>query len=111
MKTAIDHVQEGMVLLAPVVDAKGRLILPKGEKLTGHVIGRLSRFGVTHVDVEGTTPAAGQPEAAPAPKLDEATLTAQIHARFGAAGQDERMILIRDAVTRQLLRTGVSKPI
>jgi hypothetical protein len=114
LKISIEHATEGMVLSAAVVDAKGRLILPKGEKLAGPMIERLGRFGVLHLDVEdpAAEPSAGDAGAAPrAPRVDEAALIRQIHQRFDGVRDDTRMILIRDAVTRQLVRSGVSKPI
>ena len=103
-----------MVLLAPVVDTKGRLILPKGAELSPHVLGRLARFGVTHVDIQPPDQESGGDEEGAEPQaasIDEEQLTREIHQRFEGIGDDERMIVIRDAVTRQLVRSGVSKPI
>ena len=75
---------------------------------------RSERFGVMNLDVkEPAEGAEGEEQAAepPAGSIDEEKLTEEIHARFSKIGDDERMGLIRDAVTRQLVRSGVSKPI
>jgi hypothetical protein len=115
MRIAIENAAEGMVLSGPVVDAKGRLILPKGETLNPSMISRLSRFGVTHLEVDAPEAAEGAAaEGGAEPKqagLDEAALTAEIQARFASIGNDERMGKIRDAVVRQLVRSGVARPI
>ena len=114
MRISIDHAEEGMILLGPVTDTKGRLILPKGVELNAHVLGRLERFGVMNLDVKGPAEGAEGEEQAAEPqagRVDDEKLTEEIHARFSEIGDDERMGLIRDAVTRQLVRSGVSKPI
>src|SRR3990167_926408 len=103
-----------MVLSGPVVDAKGRLILPKGETLNPAMISRLNRFGVTHLDVDSPTASDGGNDGGADPKpagVDEAALTEEVRSRFASIGDDERMIMIRDAVVRQLVRSGVSRPI
>ena len=114
MKISIDHAKEGMVLLAPVVDVKGRLILPKGEVLNPHVMGRLARFGVSHVDVEtlaADAPDDGNGAAPAAPAVDEGKIREEIERRFADIGTDERMTQIRDAIVGQLVQRGVAKPI
>lgn len=114
MRIAIDNAAEGMVLSGPVVDAKGRLILPKGETLNPAMISRLSRFGVTHVEIDAPAAPADAADEGAEPKqagVDEAALAAEIQARFASIGDDERMVAIRDAVVRQLVRSGVARPI
>lgn len=114
MRIAIDNAAEGMVLSGPVVDAKGRLILPKGEKLNPAMLSRLNRFGVTHLDVDAPAAPGADGDGGVEPKaagVDEAALAATIQARFASIGDDERMGMIRDAVVRQLVRSGVARPI
>ncbi|MEQ9400729.1 MAG: hypothetical protein RJQ04_16310 [Longimicrobiales bacterium] len=53
----VDQAQEGMVLSAPVTDRRGRLLIPAGKELSERHVDALRMWGVTHVEVEGDSPA------------------------------------------------------
>lgn len=95
-----------MVLREAVIDGRGRLILPKGETLDAHILERLARFGVRHVDIEGDSDgveAPGEPEGI-LPGVTPLTILENIGRRYAAVGADPRMAVIRDVFTRVLSR-------
>ncbi len=67
----VDQAQPGMVLAAPVMDRRGRLLIPVGKELTERHVDALRMWGVTHIEVEGE-----RPDEAPAAELTPETLEA-----------------------------------
>lgn len=52
-RIAIQDAKDGMILAEPAVDAQGRILMAKGEKLTLKLIERFTNYGVHEVVVEG----------------------------------------------------------
>lgn len=52
----VDEAQVGDVLTAPLENAEGRVLLPKGAKLSAAVLSRLKGWGVSDLEVEGEDP-------------------------------------------------------
>jgi len=50
---SIEQVTTGMVLAGPVVDRRGRLLIPAGKSLTDKHLGALKMWGIPHVEIEG----------------------------------------------------------
>ncbi|MBM3278944.1 MAG: hypothetical protein FJY95_12810 [Candidatus Handelsmanbacteria bacterium] len=49
----VQEAKVGEVLAAPVINRQGRILLPKGAKLSPAVLSRLQGWGVFEVQVEG----------------------------------------------------------
>ena len=50
---SVEQVVPGMVLSGPVVDRRGRLLIPAGKSLTEKHVSALKMWGVPHVEIEG----------------------------------------------------------
>ena len=50
---SVEQVTQGMVLAGPVVDRRGRLLIPAGKSLTDRHVGALKMWGIPHVEIEG----------------------------------------------------------
>jgi len=50
---SVEQVTPGMVLSGPVVDRRGRLLIPAGKSLTEKHVGALKMWGVPNVEIEG----------------------------------------------------------
>lgn len=50
---SVDQARPGMVLLLPVTDRRGRLLIPAGNALTERHVHALKMWGVTQLDIEG----------------------------------------------------------
>lgn len=50
---AVEEAQVGDVLEAPLHNAQGRVLLPKGAKLSPAVLARLKGWGIVELTVEG----------------------------------------------------------
>ncbi len=50
---AIADLEPGMVVAHPIVDQKGRIIIPESTRLTPMHIARLEKWGITKVSVRG----------------------------------------------------------
>ena len=57
----VEEAQVGDVLAAPLENAQGRVLLPKGAKLSAAVLSRLTGWGVSGLEVEGEDPASPVP--------------------------------------------------
>ena len=57
----VEEAQVGDVLAAPLENAQGRVLLPKGAKLSAAVLARLTGWGVSGLEVEGEDPDAPAP--------------------------------------------------
>ena len=49
----VGQAQTGMILVADVLDRRGRLLIPAGKELSEKHLGALPAWGVTHIEVEG----------------------------------------------------------
>lgn len=54
-----DKAELGMILSAPVMDRRGRLLMPAGRELEEKHLEALPMWGVTQIEVEGDGPEAG----------------------------------------------------
>ena len=96
---AVGEAEVGDVVAKPVVNDRGRVLLPVGSRLSAAVLSRLSSWGVERVTVEG-----GEPEepveagsGADAPDVDEA-----LELRFSEWEGDELMMAIKQIARRHL---------
>ncbi len=86
----------GDVLAAPVADEQGRVLLPKGAKLSAAVLSRLKGWGVRELAVEG--------EDSEAPGKSAAELITELEHRFSDWQEDALMTDLKDIVRRHLFR-------
>lgn len=49
----VEKAEVGMVLAEPVLDRRGRLLMPAGRELEGKHLEALPMWGISHVQVEG----------------------------------------------------------
>jgi hypothetical protein len=86
----------GDVIAAPVTDGQGRVLLPKGARLSAAVLSRLAGWGVRELAVEGDDPAA--------PGKSAAEMVDELEHRFADWQDDPLMMDLRDVVRRHLFR-------
>ena len=92
---SVGEANVGDVVAEPVANAQGRVLLPRGSKLSAAVLSRLGGWGVTHLKIEG--------EDQPAAQGDEPTdLLTELDHRFSPWGGDELMMAIKDTAARHL---------
>jgi len=98
---AVGEAQVGDVIVEPIVNDKGRVLLPPGARLSAAVLSRLQGWGVSTLRVEGEEADAeaddGEPEA------DEGREQA-LELRFALWEDDELMMAIKQ-IARQHLRS------
>ena len=93
--------QLGDVIAEPVANAEGRILLPKGSKLSAAVLSRLDGWGVTKLTVEGDDP---DGEEEPANSLLD-----DLDHRFSAWDGDDLMMEIKDLARSHLVRARLDK--
>ena len=95
---AVGQAQVGDVVAEPVANAQGRVLLPKGARLSPAVLSRLAGWGVSRLQVEGLDPEA--------PEASEESGGADeiLDARFAAWEGDELMMAIKGFARRHLSR-------
>lgn len=102
-----DSARPGMVLAAPVLDRRGRLLIPEGCELTERHVQALKTWGVTSLQVEGD-------ELEPEPlDLDPSVLAGlrdEMRRRMGENDPEHPLIhaLFEHTVRRQAERLAVS---
>ena len=98
---AVGEAQVGDIIVEPIVNDKGRVLLPPGARLSAAVLSRLQGWGVHRLKVEGEEPegdSADEGEAA-----DESREQA-LELRFAHWEDDELMMAIKQ-IARQHLRS------
>ena len=96
----VDEVQVGDVVVEPVHDAQGRMLLPVGSKISPAVMSRLADWGVTQLCVEGDRVEApdGAPDSAGSEEL------AALEHRFSDVKGDPLMDRIQAVARSHLVR-------
>ena len=97
----VGQAEVGDVVAEPVVNEQGRVLLPKGARLSPAVLSRLRGWGITRLQVEGEEAAdegAGGDEAG---SVDGALLEALEH-RFAGCEEDEVMMAIKEVARAHL---------
>ena len=97
----VGQAEIGDVVAEPVVNEQGRVLLPKGAKLSPAVLSRLRGWGVTRLQVEGEDTAGEDGGADEAGSVDEALLDALEH-RFAGCEEDEVMMAIKKVARAHL---------
>lgn len=80
----------GMILSAPVLDRRGRLLIPEGCELTERHIGALGTWGISHIGIEGSDGHMAGPLALDPAVVERAT--AEVAPRMGANDPDHPLI-------------------
>ena len=89
----------GDVIAEPIVNDEGRVLLPKGAKLSAAVLSRLQGWGVHQLKVEGEDVVGEEGEA-----TDSADLLEELEHRFGDWEGDELMMEIKRIAQGHLRR-------
>ena len=97
-KISVTEAQAGDVIGEPIPNDEGRVLLPKGAKLSPAVLSRLAGWGVESIEVEGEDPDAAEDES-PAGEVD-------LDHRFGEWEDDELMMAIKQIARRHLSGTS-----
>lgn len=103
----VERAQEGMVLAAPVIDRRGRLLIPVGATLSERHVKALLVWGVPKIEVEGAEPE-GEAPAAPSPEA-LAKAEAAVEQRFAVVGTGHPFLeqLKACAIERALTPVGL----
>lgn len=91
---SVGEAKVGDVVADPVANDQGRVLLPRGSKLSAAVLSRLRGWGVTRLKIEGDEPDARGDE--------PVDLLADLDHRFSAWDGDELMMAIKDTAARHL---------
>ena len=82
----------GDVVAEPLVNAQGRVLLPKGAKLSAAVLSRLQGWGIHQLKIEGQA----EVDTAPVTEEDsESALREELEYRFSDWDEDEIMGAIK----------------
>jgi hypothetical protein len=103
-KIAASEAQVGDVVAEPVVNDKGRTLLPKGARLSAAVVSRLAGWGVAELFVEGEGEAPEFDilvEGAEA-SAESSSLLAGLEERFAEWESDATMMRIKAIARRHL---------
>ena len=92
-RISINAAEPGMVTTDPVMDEKGRTICGPGTELTGNLLGRLERMGVSILHVES---GAGADEGDCQARRDE------IEARFAHVGPGNLLSELKSVLLERL---------
>ena len=90
----VTRAQVGDVIAVPLVNDQGRILLPKGAKLSPAVLSRLAGWGVLSLQIEGDDPDATIEGPETGGTTDE------IDHRFAAWESDELMMAIKAVALR-----------
>ena len=93
-RIAVDEAQAGDLLAEPLENTQGKILLPKGAKLSSAVISRLRGWGIQTLAVEGD-----DPDSTSAEKLLEV-----LEFRFSDLEEDELMMRIKTIARSHLLK-------
>lgn len=96
----VGQAEVGDVVAEPVVNEQGRVLLPKGAKLSPAVLSRLRGWGVERLQVEGEETADADEGA-----VDDSLLDALEH-RFSDWEEDDLMMEIKRVARTHLSRAG-----
>lgn len=91
---SVEEAQVGDVLAAPLENAQGRVLLPKGAKLSAAVLSRLTGWGVSGLEVEGEDP--------DAPAVSDTERLEVFERRFADCMDDPLMLQIKEIAHRHL---------
>jgi len=94
-KISVDEAELGDVLAEPLENDQGRVLLPKGARLSTAVLSRLKGWGVRTVSVEGEDPDTARRE-----KLLE-----DLEFRFSELEDDALMMQVKAIARTHLLKT------
>ena len=89
---ALENARAGQILAAPLEDARGRILLPRGARLSAAVIARLRGWGINRLSIEGD-----YQDAASSEKLLE-----DLEFRFAGLEEDALMMQIKAVARRHL---------
>lgn len=92
----VTEAQVGDIIAGPVINDEGRVLLPKGAKLSPAVLSRLAGWGVQTIQVEGDDVETVTDE----PGASDAA--ADLDQRFSAWEEDELMMAIKQVARRHL---------
>ncbi len=95
---AVGEAEVGNVVAEPVVNDQGRVLLPRGARLSAAVLSRLAGWGVSRLHVEGEDPEEPQ-TGQTAEAVDE-----ELDLRFSGWEDDDLMMAIKDVARQHLSR-------
>lgn len=93
-RIALAEAQVGDILAEPLTDEQGKMLLPKGARLSTAVLSLLRRRGISVLSVEGEDPLAG----------DIQQLLEKLEFRFAGLEDDPLMMQIKAIARGHLLR-------
>ena len=94
----------GDVIAEPIVNDEGRVLLPKGAKLSAAVLSRLQGWGVHQLKVEGEEVVGEEVVGEEGEATDSADLLEELEHRFGDWEGDELMMEIKRIAQGHLRR-------
>ena len=92
---SVDEAEVGDIVAAPLTNEQGRVLLPKGAKLSAAVLSRLKGWGVYEVVVEGEDPEEEE-------GMSAAGRMGELEHRFSNWEGDELMMMIKEIARRHL---------
>lgn len=95
---AVGEAQVGDVVAEPVANSQGRVLLPKGARLSAAVLSRLAGWGVARLLVEGEEPEEVAAEEAATQAAEE------LDHRFSEWEGDDLMMAIKQVAHQHLNR-------
>jgi hypothetical protein len=91
---SVDQAKVGDVLSEPLLNGEGKVLLPKGARLSAAVVSRMQSWGITSLVVEGS--GSGEPDGPAAERLEE------LERRFAGLEDDALMMYIKETAKKHL---------
>ncbi len=101
---AAEAARPGMTLTAPVLDRRGRLLIPEGCEISERHVRALRTWGIDHIEIEGPDGQVAEPL-----DLDPETVelaTAEVDRRMGANDPEHPLIV---ALHAHAVRRGAER--
>ena len=91
---SVDQARVGDILSEPLLNGEGKVLLPKGARLSPAVVSRMQSWGITTLAIEGSgSGETGGPEAERVEELER---------RFAGLEDDSLMMYIKETAKKHL---------
>ena len=95
---SVDQAKIGDILAEPLLNGEGKVLLPKGARLSPAVVSRMQSWGITSLAVAGSE--SGEQDGPAAERLE------QLERRFAGLEDDSLMMYIKETAKKHLSRPG-----
>ena len=93
---SVDQAKVGDILSEPLLNGEGKVLLPKGARLSPAVVSRMQSWGITTLAVEGS--GAGETDGPAEERLEE------LERRFAGLEDDSLMMYIKETAKKHLAK-------